>query len=132
VGACAAAGRLQSPTQQRRQTLLQKLLAPDIRKEHSRLLQCLRFLVTNNFLLNYGRAPLIFPPEPAALNDALPGENNFAPGCATHDQVIAYEHYCLLNSLHASIEHRASSAAHGKECRMQNRDTDCLALWCRL
>ncbi|BDA48556.1 probable collagen alpha-5(VI) chain at N-terminal half [Coccomyxa sp. Obi] len=68
-------GRTQAASQQqqqRRQTLLQKLLAPDIRAEHSRLLQCLRFLVTNNFLLDYGRAPLIFPPQPAAPANALP------------------------------------------------------------
>ncbi|CAL8463582.1 g3116 [Coccomyxa elongata] len=66
-------GRMQGAhQQQRRPTLLQKLLAPDIRAEHSRLLQCLRFLVTNNFLLDYGRAPLVFPPQPTAPADTLP------------------------------------------------------------
>ncbi len=64
---------MQSPVQQRRPTLLQKLLAPDIRAEHSRLLQCLRFLVTNKFLLDFSRAPLIFPPEPAVPSTVLPG-----------------------------------------------------------
>lgn len=72
-----AGGRAQPPAQQqpRRPTLLQKLLAPDIRREHSRLLQCLRFLVNNNFLLDFGRAPLVFPPEPSGLPEAIPGES---------------------------------------------------------
>lgn len=54
-------------------TLLQKLLAPDIRAEHSRLLQALRFLRANDFLRGYGRDSLAFPPEPAAAAVTLPG-----------------------------------------------------------
>lgn len=76
IVSAAAGGRTQGAAhqqQRRRPTLLQKLLAPDIRAEHSRLLQCLRFLVTNNFLLDYGRAPLIFPPQPAVPPNAFPG-----------------------------------------------------------
>jgi hypothetical protein len=70
---CFDAGhrRQQLEQQQRRPTLLQKLLARDIRAEHSRLLQCFRFIVTNNFLLDYGSTPLHFPPEPTGIDDGL-------------------------------------------------------------
>ncbi|KAK9815260.1 hypothetical protein WJX72_000809 [[Myrmecia] bisecta] len=46
-------------------TLLQKLLAKDIRRDRSHLLQCLRFLVDNNYLLDLGKKPLVFPLPPA-------------------------------------------------------------------
>ncbi|KAK9837779.1 hypothetical protein WJX74_004941 [Apatococcus lobatus] len=42
-------------------TLLQKLLAKDIRKDHSYLLQAFRFLVSNDFLQHEASRPLVFP-----------------------------------------------------------------------
>lgn len=58
----------------RKATLLEKLLAKDIRAEHSRLLQCMRFLVANNYLQDVGFKPLQFPPEPSAAGGETLGE----------------------------------------------------------
>lgn len=53
-------------------TLLQKLLVKDIRKDHSHLLQCFRFLVKNNFLQDVGAKPLVYPDPPPTLREVLP------------------------------------------------------------
>ncbi|KAL3139054.1 hypothetical protein ABBQ32_005852 [Trebouxia sp. C0010 RCD-2024] len=53
-------------------TLLQKLLVKDIRKDHSHLLQCFRFLVNNNFLQDVGSKPLVYPDPPPTLREVLP------------------------------------------------------------
>ena len=60
------------PVVQRDPTLLEKLLAKDIRTEHSRLLQCMRFIVANNFLQDVGAKALQFPPEPPAAAGQAP------------------------------------------------------------
>ena len=53
------------PSPARRPTLLQKLLAPDVRREHSALLQCMRFFAANAFLAD--PAAVRFPEDaPAA------------------------------------------------------------------
>lgn len=57
----------QAPVRGSPPTLLQKLLAKDIHTERSHLLQCLRFLVSNNFLLHADHAPVVYPSEPAPL-----------------------------------------------------------------
>ena len=62
------------PLPPREATLLEKLLAKDIRAEHSRLLQCMRFLVANNYLQDVGSKPLHFPPEPSAAGGETLGE----------------------------------------------------------
>lgn len=65
-------GRGRHPSQPvvvRDPSLLEKLLATDIRAEHSRLLQCLRFVVSNNFLQELSSKPLLYPPE----SDSAPG-----------------------------------------------------------
>ena len=61
-------------------SLLEKLLATDIRAEHSRLLQCMRFLVANNFLQDVGSKPLLYPPEPPTALGQPPGESLLAQG----------------------------------------------------
>ena len=60
-------------------SLLEKLLATDIRAEHSRLLQCMRFFVANNFLQDVGSKPLLYPPEPPSATEQPPGEYYSAP-----------------------------------------------------
>lgn len=57
-------GRGASSLPPRRETLLQKLLAPDVRRERSALLQCLRFFAANGFLADPGavRFPVEAPP----------------------------------------------------------------------
>jgi hypothetical protein len=75
--------------QPQRPSLLAKLLAPDIRAQHSRLLQALRFFVENDFLSSYGRAPLAFPPEPAA-----PAPEALLPG-ALMSACMGGAHFCL-------------------------------------
>ena len=54
------------PVALREPSLLEKLLVKDIRAEHSRLLQCMRFIVANNFLQDLDFKPLQFPPESSA------------------------------------------------------------------
>ena len=54
-------------------SLLEKLLATDIRAEHSRLLQCMRFLVANNFLQDVGNKSLLYPPEAPSAAEHPPG-----------------------------------------------------------
>ena len=54
-------------------SLLEKLLATDIRAEHSQLLQCMRFLVANNFLQDVGSKPLLYPPEASSAAEQPPG-----------------------------------------------------------
>ncbi len=108
-----AGGRMQGAHQQQQRwpTLLQKLLAPDIRAEHSRLLQCLRFLVTNNFLLDYGCAPLVFPPQPAAPASTLQGTGPTAVAtaaaawmlCQRSDQVSTGPCSCQIVNLQYNI-----------------------------
>ncbi len=61
------------PMALREPSLLEKLLAKDIRAEHSRLLQCMRFIVANNFLQDVGSKPLQFPAEPCADPAQAPG-----------------------------------------------------------
>lgn len=58
-----------------RQSLLQRLLAKEIKQEQSSLLQCLRFIVNNNFLQDMGAKPLIFPSDPHTAVDAKAGES---------------------------------------------------------
>ena len=65
------------PVAQREPSLLEKLLAKDIRAEHSRLLQCMRFIVANNFLQDVGSKPLQFPAEPCADTAQAPGTHAF-------------------------------------------------------
>ena len=64
------------PAAQRKPSLLEKLLAKDIRAEHSRLLQCMRFIVANNFLQDVGSKPLQFPPGPSADTAHAPGTHD--------------------------------------------------------
>ena len=61
------------PVALREPSLLEKLLAKDIHAEHSRLLQCMRFVVVNNFLQDIGFKPLQFPAEPCADTTQAPG-----------------------------------------------------------
>ena len=61
------------PVALREPSLLEKLLAKDIRAEHSRLLQCMRFIVANNFLQDVGSKPLQFPAEPCVDTAQAPG-----------------------------------------------------------
>ena len=65
-------------------TLLQKLLAKDIRTEHSHLLQAFRFFVSNDFLVHASNQELTFPPEPAALPPEFddPGKIQCCCSCA--------------------------------------------------
>ncbi len=79
---CTATGpsnQQQAPRPHRAPSLLSKLLAKDVRKEHSQLLQALRFLSRNNFLLDVGTSTsgdLIYPDvtraHPVALEAILP------------------------------------------------------------
>ena len=57
----------------RRPSLLRALLAKDIRRERSHLLQCLRFFVRNSFLVNLGREPLDFGELPLPEPDLRAG-----------------------------------------------------------
>lgn len=45
----------------RKETLLQKLLSPDIRRDKNSLLQVFRFMVMNSFLKDWPNKPLKFP-----------------------------------------------------------------------
>lgn len=62
-----------------RQSLLQRLLAKEIRQERSTILQCLRFVVNNDFLQESGSKPLIFPDDDHATADAKAGESFAKP-----------------------------------------------------
>ena len=66
-------GHMQAP-RPRPPTLLQKLLAKDIHRERSHLLQAFRFIVANNFLLHADHAPVSFP----AIAPPLPPEFDVA------------------------------------------------------
>jgi len=61
----------------RREPLLQKLLAREIRQEHSHLLQCFRFLVNNNFLQDLAAGKLVYPVADGSPADFQAGE----PSC---------------------------------------------------
>ncbi len=79
----------------REATLLEKLLAKDMRAEHSRLLQCMRFLVANKYLQDMGGNPLQFPPEPSAAGGETLGKLGLLSSAQA--SISSVRHYqCLL------------------------------------
>ena len=70
-------------------SLLEKLLATDIRAEHSRLLQCMRFLVANNFLQDVGSKPLLYPPEAPSAAEQPPGGSCLAQVHSHHTPALS-------------------------------------------
>ena len=99
-------GRGRHPSQlviARDPSLLEKLLATDIRAEHSRLLQCMRFFVANNFLQDVGTEPLLYPPEPPSAVEQPPGEYH------QHKLKLSMSHISVIPD---NIMAFASSSSH--------------------
>lgn len=61
-----------------RKSLLQRLLAKEIRQEHCMLLQCFRFLVNNNFLQDPDTDKLVFSHETGPAEDPKTGASDLS------------------------------------------------------